>query len=200
MPSRRDRITPVDPLVRPRPLPGIPSRRLPGPRLEDEALVRDALRAASKPPPALAPAPEPEPPAPSVTPEVDRAIGRAVRAVLAKLWPALVAGALGTGGAIAARPEAPAARVDAHGIRLGELEAEFAKEREERRLADDQQRATDEAIACRLRVLASVAKRQSYDTGFTEEVLWLSEYLASAPKAPPMWRTTERCAPMPQHR
>lgn len=134
---------------------------------------------------------------PSVPPQVDQAIGRAVRAILAKLWPALLAGALGTGGAIVARPDAPAFRVDAHAVRLAEVESTLKAEREERQERERQQQAINAALTCRLRVLASAAKRQGYDPGFAEDVYWHSQYLSEKPKTLPQWRSAENCQPLP---
>lgn len=192
--NRDDRPTPVEPRE-----PFRPARHDPR-REPDRVAMKGARLANSEKPQPAAPAPQESADAPSVPPQVDLAIGRAVRAILAKLWPALLAGALGTGGAIAARPEAPAARVDAHGVRLGELEKAIAAERDERKAREAHQLTVNAAVACRLRVLASAAKRQSYDPGFAEDVFWLSVMLEPKPKGPPIWRAAESCPALPEPR
>lgn len=93
----------------------------------------------------------------------------------------------------------PQQRVDAHTVRLAEVESMVADERTERIAESEQQRATNVAIACRLRVLASVARRQGYESGFAEDLIWLSERIEAPnrPKQAPLWRTTERCPVIP---
>ena len=59
-------------------------------------------------------------PPPSVSPQVDQAIGKLVRAAWSKLWPVILAGGLGSGGAVLARPTPPPERVDAQGQQLSE--------------------------------------------------------------------------------
>jgi hypothetical protein len=138
--------------------PGIPGTPLPP---NDSTLVRDAVRAVDverskrlaqeaferrRPsPPGGTEAPT------SVSPQVDQAIGKAVRALLGRLWPILLAGGLGSGGAVVAqRTAAPPERVEAHGTQLTELRTQVqelqdevarlsARERAWQRWASDQQ-------------------------------------------------------------
>lgn len=105
----------------PGPLPGIPVARLPRrDPAPDSAPVAAALPRARV---------EAEPP--SVAPQTDQAIGRIVRLLWGKAWPALVAAALGTGGAVVARPAAPPARVDAQGVELAETRRVLRDTRDE---------------------------------------------------------------------
>lgn len=98
----------------------------------------------SPPPSAQAPRPEAEPP--SVAPQVDQAIGRATRAlgraVVDKLWPILVAGVLGTGGAVAYQQTTnPPAQMDRQGEQVRELQRDLARTRDELAEAKGQVRA-----------------------------------------------------------
>ncbi len=100
----------------------------------------------------------PEIPPPSVSPQVDQALGKALRAVLSKAWPAVLAAALGSGGAVLARPTPPVGRVDAQGEslsearqRVSELESKVsdleAGQRSQRRYDREQQSWIIEVLA-----------------------------------------------------
>jgi len=157
--SKTDRPPPLlVPRPNPRPTPFVPSKHLPAPQ--------SAPFAAERP---TRPGPEPridsppptrrqDAPPNSVSPDVDRAIGKVTRAALSRLWPILLAGGLGSGGAIIARPTSPPERVDAQGQelsatrqRVGELEDEVtelkAQVRAQRRHNIDQQSWLLEVLA-----------------------------------------------------
>lgn len=131
---------PADP-----PVPGYPRGRLPSrPEVELKApvairpqrVVQVAREAPPESGPAAAQAPRPDPEPPSVAPQVDQAIGRATRAlgraVVDKLWPILVAGVLGTGGAVAyQRSTDPPERADRQTDQLRDLQRDLAETRTE---------------------------------------------------------------------
>jgi uncharacterized protein HemX len=75
--------------------------------------------------------PEETPPR-SVSPHVDQAIGKATRAVLGKLWPIVLAGGLGTGGAVAIqRTTTPPERVDRQAEELSRLRQQVSELQDE---------------------------------------------------------------------
>lgn len=115
----------------PRPRPETPGARgIPLPPVADaERAKRQAHEAFERrrEPPAAIVTPVPtrlpqDAPAPSVAPQVDQALGRAVRAIVGKLWPIVLAGGLGTGGAVAyQQTTTPPAQVNRQGEQLSEL-------------------------------------------------------------------------------
>lgn len=121
---------PNDPYPGPRrpAAPGIPGTKLPD-RVADNALVREAVasvrpvepeRRKLSPPGGTAPPPSERPPS-SVSPQVDQAIGKAVRGLWAKLWPMLLTGALAALVAGYIQFKAMAARLDALTVEIAAL-------------------------------------------------------------------------------
>ena len=121
------------PRPRPRPTPGIPDRHLPRPEpFPAERTTRPGPEPRIESPPQGTPRPPQDASPHSVSPDVDRAIGKVTRTVVGKVWPILVAGLLGTGASVAyQRTTAPPERVDRQDDQLRELRRDLSDTRDE---------------------------------------------------------------------